>query len=79
MNDQFVVLAMDDGRNWTGTANDRFGEIDPVFDLVANDRYRSIEGFQQHLKRAEPNACFVQLHLIPRISLRVHNRTCCKF
>lgn len=40
MNDRFVVLAMDNGRNWTVTANDRFGEIDPVLNLVANDRYR---------------------------------------
>lgn len=38
MNDRFVVLAMDNGRNWTGTANDCFGEIDPVSDLVATDR-----------------------------------------
>jgi hypothetical protein len=27
-------------RNWTGTANDCFGENDPVSNLVANGRYR---------------------------------------
>ena len=35
MNGQFVVLAMDKARNWTGTANDRLEEIDPLSDLVA--------------------------------------------
>jgi hypothetical protein len=35
MNDRFVVLAMDNGRNWTNTANDCYVEIDPVSDSVA--------------------------------------------
>ena len=44
MNDGFVVLAMDKGRNWTGTANDRFREIDPISDLVATVRARPTAG-----------------------------------
>jgi hypothetical protein len=33
-------LAMKKSRNWTGTANDRLGEIDPVSGLIATVWYR---------------------------------------
>ena len=46
MNDGFVVLAIDKGRNWTSTANDRYGEIDPVSDLAATDRFRPVAGIR---------------------------------
>jgi hypothetical protein len=34
------VLALRKSCNWTGTANDRFGEINPVSDFAANGLYR---------------------------------------
>ena len=47
---------MKKSRNWTVTANDRFGEIDSSPDLAANGRYRAqschpIEFFEGPLPR----------------------------
>ena len=61
MKDRFVVLAMDNGRNWTGTANDCYVEIDPVSDSVATVWYRCQAAVEIARKRAAnqlgPESC----------------------